>query len=94
MPQAACSLWHLLAACALLARALPHAAGAEPRRYLPPVRPDEEKLRSCGDARWRAWYAELAWRMREGRLPQRYLVNGHFHTGLSDRLVSRLCAAF
>lgn len=48
---------------------------------------EEEKIRSCGDPEWRAWYAHLVQQMREGTRQPNYLVNGHFHTGLSDRLV-------
>jgi hypothetical protein len=89
MPQPACSPWLCLAAALFLAHALARAAGpGEQQHYLPPVPLDEEKMRTCGDPRWRAWYAELSWRIREGRLPPRYLINPHGHTGLSDRLVS------
>ena len=53
-----------------------------------PLPLDREAMRSCGDSRWRKWYAGLVRQMQEGELPPRYLVNTHFHTGLSDRLVS------
>ena len=87
----ASSPWLLLAAALLLAHGVSRAAGAgEQQHYLPPVPLDEEKMRTCGDPRWRAWYAELSWRMREGRTQPRYLINSHSHTGLSDRLVSGL----
>lgn len=52
-----------------------------------PVSLDEEKMHSCGNPAWRTWYADLVQQIRGGSLPPRYYINGHFHTGLSDRLV-------